>query len=1099
MNRKFALCFGVCVSVCLLTFTTANAQSVSVTPAAVTFAAQGVGTTSASQTVTLKNTSTTQTLSITSVAVSGEFPSSTTCGSSLASGKTCTVTVSFSPNVIGAVDGAITFVDNASPGTQIANLTGKGVAPLTISPVTLKFPNTAIGKTSAALNVTLTNSPTALTMGTVSASGDYTIASNTCTGTIAASKTCVIGVTFAPTVAGVVAGALTVRDSASNSPQVVALSGTGTGTVTNSVSFTPSSITFANQPTGTTSASQTVTLKNNGTSALSISAVSASGDYSETNTCAGKSIAANGGTCTIKVSFAPTTTGNISGVITVTDAAVTSPQVVPTTGTGITTLTLSPSLLTFSGQVGVTGPPLSATLTNNSNHAVTISSVKVSGDYSQTNTCSGSVAANSSCSFAVTFSPLVGGIIDGAVTLTTSASGKPLVLNLAGSASRAPIARFAYSLQYSAYTLGLVVAYSMNPVTGVLEALETVQLPSDNYGIVVHPSSKFLYIPDGAQILGYSIAGNGLLTPLTDSPFNLSGGSAMKFTPSGKFAYTNNGAEYSVNTTTGALTSIGTATLGNVPYDVTLSPNGNFLYIPNFSDGTISAFTVNQTSGALTAISGSPFPNGDTGPSAVAVSPNGKFLFVTNASTNNAGSDSVFSINSTTGALTPVTGSPFSGSGAGNGVTVDPTGHFLYVASDGIDAYTINQTTGALTPITGSPYTIPATANSVALDPTGKYLYASIFGNLSTAQTAPDVITYLVNPTTGALTQRSSQGVDGNQGESLAISTGTKPVVYTPKFAYATNQGSQNISEYSINAGSGALTAITGSPLSDTNGPQLIVTTPSGQFAYTGNANNSISEYKVNASTGALTAVTGSPIKGFGSVNGLAVDPAGGFLLVLDAKKQVLLSYNINQATGALTSLSNSATPTTTAQALTLDPTGTIAIITSLTAVDYYLVNNGALSPLKAASGTSFPIAVATDRTSQYAFVAENSGNAVATYSIPFGAQLSSATTGNNPTAIAAEPSGKYVYVANSGDGTISAYSLNIATGALTQIGTAFPSGAGTDSLSTSNDGKYLYATNNTDGTVSTFSINTNGTLTSLGTALAGSFPTSIATTGTLQ
>jgi 6-phosphogluconolactonase len=245
--------------------------------------------------------------------------------------------------------------------------------------------------------------------------------------------------------------------------------------------------------------------------------------------------------------------------------------------------------------------------------------------------------------------------------------------------------------------------------------------------------------------------------------------------------------------------------------------------------------------------------------------------------------------------------------------------------------------------------------------------------------------------------------------------------------------------------------------------------------------------------------VSGSPINGFGSVNGLAVDPVSGFLLVLDAKKELLFSYTINPTTGALTFLASSAVPSTTGQSLTLDPTGTVAIVTSLTAVDFYQVNNGALSPLKAGTATSFPIAVATDQTSQFAFVAENSGNAVVTYALPFGATLSSATTGNNPRALVAEPSGKYVYVANAGDGTISAYSLNLATGALTQIGSAFPAGAGTDCLSTSNDGKYLYAANNTDGTISSFTINSNGTLTSLGTATAGSFPTSLVTTGTLQ
>jgi 6-phosphogluconolactonase (cycloisomerase 2 family) len=1099
MIRKLALYLGAFLSVCPLGPKPAMAQTVTLTPSAVVFGTQGVGTTSAAQAVTLKNTSTTKTLTITSVAVSGEFPKTTTCGSSLAPGATCTVSVSFSPSTVGSIEGAITLVDNASTGTQVVNLTGKSVAPVTFSPTSLTFPSTAIGKTSAAMKLTLTNSPAALTMGAVTTSGDYAITANTCTGTIAASKTCTISVTFTPTVSGSIPGALTVNDSASGAPQVVALSGTATGTVTNPVSLTPPSLSFTNQVTGTTSATRALTLTNNGTSALTIAKVSASGDYGETDTCAGKSIPGSGGTCTINVTFAPTATGTITGIITVTDPAATSPQVVPLTGTGVNPLTLVPASLSFTGQVGVTGASQTATLTNNSNSAIVISSVAVSGDFNQTNSCGGSISPKSSCTFTVTFTPFVGGLIDGAVTVALTGITTPQVLGLVGTASAGAVARYAYALEYSALTPGLVVAYSVNPATGALRTVETVQLPSDNFGIVVHPSNKFLYIPDGSQILAYSIAPNGLLQGVAGSPFALPGGSALKFTPNGKFAYTNNGIEYSVNVTTGALTEIGSATVGNVPFDVTLTPAGKFLYVPNFNDNTISAFSVNQATGALTAITGSPFSDGDIGPAAVVVSPNSKYLFVANASTGNAGSNSVFSINSTTGALTAITGSPFPGSGAGNAIAVDPTGHFLYVASTGIDAYSINQTTGALTAISGSPYSIPAAAFGVTIDPTGKFLYASIFGNLNAPQTAPDVITYSINTATGGLTQMRTQGVDGNQGESLVISTGARAVTYTPKFVYATNQGSQNISEYTINDATGALTAISGSPVADTNGPQLIAATPSGAFVYTGNADNSISEYSVNASTGALTLVSGSPLTGFGSIQGLAVDPSSGFLLVLDGTKQALSSYAINPSTGALTLLSSSATPTTTSQSVALDPTGTVAIVTSLTAVYYYQVTNGVLAPLKSQTGTNFPIALATDQSSQYVFVAENTGNAVATYAMPFGGLLSSATTGNNPRAVVAEPSGKYVYVANAGDGTISAYSLNLATGALTQIGSAFPAGAGTDSLSTSNDGKYLYATNNTDGTISIFSINTNGSLTSAGTTPAGSFPTSLVTTGTVQ
>jgi len=267
-NRLLPVC--VSLSVYSLSLTLASAQIVTLTPTSLSFGNQAVGTASASKSVTVKNTGTTKTLTLTAITGSGEFSKTTTCGASLAPGATCTVTVSFSPSALGSIDGAITLLDNATPGTQVVSLTGKGVAPVTLTPAILSFPSTAIGKTSKILTVTLTNSPTPLTMGTVKASGDFAISTNTCTGTIAANAKCTVSATFSPTVAGSIAGAITINDSAAHSPQIIALAGTGTGTVSNPVSFNPTSLTFASQTTGSTSVAQTVTLTNNGTTSLSI-------------------------------------------------------------------------------------------------------------------------------------------------------------------------------------------------------------------------------------------------------------------------------------------------------------------------------------------------------------------------------------------------------------------------------------------------------------------------------------------------------------------------------------------------------------------------------------------------------------------------------------------------------------------------------------------------------------------------------------------------------------------------------------------------------------------------------------------------------------
>jgi hypothetical protein len=92
-------------------------------------------------------------------------------------------------------------------------------------------------------------------------------------------------------------------------------------------------LTFASQTVGTTSSAQAVTLKNTGTAALTLSSIAASGSYAQTNTC-GTSLAANA-SCTISVTFTPTSSGTLTGAITLTDNAASSPQAVSLTGTAV--------------------------------------------------------------------------------------------------------------------------------------------------------------------------------------------------------------------------------------------------------------------------------------------------------------------------------------------------------------------------------------------------------------------------------------------------------------------------------------------------------------------------------------------------------------------------------------------------------------------------------------------------------------------------------------------------------------------------------------------------------------------------------------------
>jgi hypothetical protein len=168
----------------------------------------------------------------------------------------------------------------------------------------------------------------------------------------------------------------------------------------------------------------------------------ASVPFAETNTC-GSSVLP-GKKCTISVTFTPTVTGTASGTVTITDNASNSPQTVTTGGTGIADASLSPATLNFgSHTVGTTSTSLSATLTNNQTSALTISSIAVSGDFSETNNCGTSLAGRAKCTISVTFTPTVVGALTGTLTVTDSGNNSPQTTALTGTGSTAGLTSIA--------------------------------------------------------------------------------------------------------------------------------------------------------------------------------------------------------------------------------------------------------------------------------------------------------------------------------------------------------------------------------------------------------------------------------------------------------------------------------------------------------------------------------------------------------------------------------------------------------------------------------------------------------------------------------
>src|SRR6185312_12537459 len=151
-----------------------------------------------------------------------------------------------------------------------------------VAPSTVNFGSQPTGTTSAAQTVAVTNPlGTAAAVSGISVSGPFA-ETNNCGSSIAASGSCSINVTFSPTATGSATGTLTV--TAGGVTDTVALSGTGTppGPV---LSAAPGSLSFPSTIQGSTSAAQTVTISNTGTTAASVSGVSVSGPFSQTNTC----------------------------------------------------------------------------------------------------------------------------------------------------------------------------------------------------------------------------------------------------------------------------------------------------------------------------------------------------------------------------------------------------------------------------------------------------------------------------------------------------------------------------------------------------------------------------------------------------------------------------------------------------------------------------------------------------------------------------------------------------------------------------------------------------------------------------------------------
>ncbi len=232
---------------------TVTAVSDTISPSSLTFTSQPLNSTSLPQTVTVNNTDATFNLVVSNVSTTGNFAVSTNnCVAAVTPGNSCTLLVTFTPLSTGPLQGTLVIAGNGSTMPATLPLSGTGISPtgtIQLSPSTLPFGNQTINTTSTTQTVTLTNisASASLTVSSIALSGntDFAFASSAapaCSTTtsfpLTPGASCTIGIAFKPTATGGESATLTVTGSASNSPQTVSITGTGTAALPTGPDYT---------------------------------------------------------------------------------------------------------------------------------------------------------------------------------------------------------------------------------------------------------------------------------------------------------------------------------------------------------------------------------------------------------------------------------------------------------------------------------------------------------------------------------------------------------------------------------------------------------------------------------------------------------------------------------------------------------------------------------------------------------------------------------------------------------------------------------------------------------------------------------------------
>jgi 6-phosphogluconolactonase (cycloisomerase 2 family) len=674
------------------------------------------------------------------------------------------------------------------------------------------------------------------------------------------------------------------------------------------------------------------------------------------------------------------------------------------------------------------------------------------------------------------------GTTTGLVVTTTSAAGASCVVtgklpvngnpsSVSGTATisvTAAVARFAYIANSGGPSIS---EYAPNPAGGALEFLAKFSAAAPQQ-VVVHPSGNFLYSIDGSSYVHvYDInPTTGAIvenSSLAGEPYPAGTGQANNkgvIDPTGSFIYvidggTNLVSGFTINQTTGALTAIApiSAGAGSGPTDVLIDHSGAYLFTINNGTGNVSGFTITPGTGVLVAnppaVAAAPYTAGSVGgPFYGTIDPTNTYLYVPDGGTNVYG----FTIG-TTGLLTGIATSPFANANAAGltNVVVTPNDKYIYeLDSTNGNVYSFSVGTGGAigAAIGGNTLIFTGSSpNGIAVDPSSTLV--AVDNNFS------NTISLFQIGSTGALTTLTSASTDPSP-LYVTFDNGAAAANVTPAEALTADPTTGDVSAFT--AAAGVLTADPNSPYPSVAGNGQIGTSVTGSLFFTGSASGKkLAGFDLNAANApAITALANSPVTLPGAAGPVIADPSGQYVYAADTTNNVVYSYWYNATTNSLVLVSTSSTtPAITGlQGLAGHPQGTII---------YALSSAGTITPLVLSGGIFTAGAIpetpagnwtvgAVDGSGQYLFAVDGTGLMLHFFSInPVGTggtdggllQIGTGTSitgAMQPAGVVVDPTDRFVLVTDAKANSITPFYFNVALNTLT-AGTpiSVPSGAG--------------------------------------------------------